>query len=415
MTHERDTTSTPPRPAGRSSTTTTHGWTDGLPVVPVTESYLAEFLATTGRDPDEVLIPMPHLNKNLTVRLAAINAALAGCLPEYFPVVLAAWDSFLRDGMVTRSIWQSTTGTAPFSWSTGRLRQRLGLNSRGNVWGSGFRANATIGRAIRLGAINGLGLKPHVFDQATQGTPAKYSCCIAENEEDSPWPSLAADNGIGPADSAVSATVIRSVLHIEARHTIAPEQLAADFADSLCRTGALVRADAASGYVVLNPEHARLFDKHGWSKDDVRASRSPTRAGAPTGTSRAPARRLIAKRHRLAAARRPPGRPAAGDAGGPGHPGPADHVRRRGADRGGRRAQRRRVLDRRDVRPVRPRAGDHEGRGEIAPPFIRNVRGLLSGHRVLAGVEHPSRLPGEVGARRREDVDELVDAASHRL
>src|SRR6516164_2026300 len=244
------------------------GWTDGLPVVPVTESYLAEFLATTGRDPDEVLIPMPHLNKNLTVRLAAINAALAGCLPEYFPVVLAAWDSFLRDGMVTRAIWQSTTGTAPFVVVYGPVRERIGLNSRGNVWGSGFRANATIGRAIRLGAINALGLRPHVFDQATQGTPAKYSCCIAENEEDSPWPSLAADNGIGPDESAVSAAVIRSVLHIEARHTTVPEQLAADLADSLCRTGALVRA-RASGYVVLNPEHARLLDKAGWSKQDL--------------------------------------------------------------------------------------------------------------------------------------------------
>ncbi len=247
------------------------GWTDGLPVVPVTGSYLAEFLATTGRDPDEVLIPMPHLNRNLTVRLAAINAALAGCLPEYLPVVLAAWDSFLKDGMVTRSIWQSTTGTAGFVVVNGPVRQRIGVNSRGNVWGSGFRANATIGRAIRLGAINGLGLKPQVFDQATQGTPAKYSCCIGENEEDSPWPSLAADNGFGPGDSAVCATVIRSVLHIEARHTTAPEQLAADFADSFCRTGALVRA-RASGFVVLNPEHARLLDKAGWTKLDLRTA-----------------------------------------------------------------------------------------------------------------------------------------------
>ena len=245
------------------------GWTDGLPVVPVTESYLAEFLATTSRDPAEVVLPMPHLNRNLTVRLAAVNAALAGCLPEYFPVVLAAWDAFLKDGMVSRAIWQSTTGTAPFIVVYGPVRQRIGLNSRGNVWGSGFRANATIGRAIRLGAINALGLRPQVFDQATQGTPAKYSCCIAENEEDSPWPSLAADNGIGPDDSAVSAAVIRSVLHIEARHTTVPEQLAADFADSLCRTGALVRA-RASGYVVLNPEHARLLDKAGWSKQDLR-------------------------------------------------------------------------------------------------------------------------------------------------
>src|ERR1700722_7520920 len=190
------------------------GWTDGLPVVPVMPSYLAEFLATTARDPGEVLIPMPHLNKALTVRLAAGNAALAGCLPEYFPVVLATWDAFMKDGMVSRSIWQSTTGTAPFSVLFGPLRTALGFNSRGNVGGSGFRANAPTGRAIRLGAVNGLGLRPHVFDQATQGNPAKYSCFIAENEEDSPWPSLAVDNGLDPSDSAVTSTVIRSVLHI---------------------------------------------------------------------------------------------------------------------------------------------------------------------------------------------------------
>jgi hypothetical protein len=244
------------------------GWTDGLPVVPVTESYLKEFLATTSRDPAEVLIPMPHINKNLTVRLAAINAALAGCLPEYFPVVVAAWEAFRADGMVTRSIWQSTTGTAPFIVINGPVRTRIGVNCRGNVFGSGFRANATIARAIRLGAINGLGLKPHVLDQATQGTPSKYMCCIGENEEDSPWSPLHADHGFAAADSAVAATVIRSVLHVEARHSTAPEQLAFDFADSLCRTGALVRPLAA-GYIVLNPEHARLCDRAGWSKADL--------------------------------------------------------------------------------------------------------------------------------------------------
>ena len=106
------------------------GWTDGLPVVPVTESYLAEFLAATARAPSDVVLPMPHLNRALTVRLAAINAALAGCLPAYFPVVLAAWDSFLGDGGVSRAIWQSTTGTAPFTVVNGPVRTAIGLNSR---------------------------------------------------------------------------------------------------------------------------------------------------------------------------------------------------------------------------------------------------------------------------------------------
>jgi hypothetical protein len=247
------------------------GWTDGLPVVPVTESYLKEFLSRTSRDPADVLVPLPHLNKALTVRLAAINAALAGCLPEYFPVVLAAWDALRADGMVTRAIWQSTTGTAPFVVIFGPVRTAIGVNCRGNVFGSGFRANATIGRAIRLGAINGLGLRPHVLDQATQGTPAKYACCIGENEEDSPWAPLHHDFGFTAGESAVAATVIRSVLHVEARHSTAPEQLAYDIADSMCRTAALVRPTAA-GYIVLNPEHARLCDRHGWSRDDLAAA-----------------------------------------------------------------------------------------------------------------------------------------------
>ena len=186
------------------------GWTDGLPVVPVTESYLASFLAQAGRDPDDVLLGMPHLNRELTVRLAAINAALAGCRPEYFPVVLAAWESLVAEGYVGRAIWQSTTGTAPFLIVNGPVRERLGLNSTGNVFGSGFRPNATIGRAIRLGAINAFGLRPHELDQATQGTPAKYTACIAENEEQSPWPALHTEAGLDTADSAVTTMLIGS-------------------------------------------------------------------------------------------------------------------------------------------------------------------------------------------------------------
>src|SRR6185312_17262960 len=198
------------------------GWTDGLPVMPVTESILAEFLSQTTRDPDEVLLAMPHLNRACTVRLAAINAAMAGCQPEYFPVVLAAWSALKDENYVTRGIWQSTTGTAPMLLVNGPVRERIGFNSRGNVFGSGFRANATVGRAIRLTAINVFGLRPHELDQATQGTPAKYSACIAENEEDSPWSPLPADFGFPAESDTVTAMVTRSVIHIEARHTAGP-------------------------------------------------------------------------------------------------------------------------------------------------------------------------------------------------
>jgi len=244
-------------------------WTDGLPVVPVTESYLAEFLATTRRDPGDAVFEMPHLNRTLTVRLAAINAAMAGCLPEYFPVVLAAWEAIVADGYAGRGIWQSTTGTAPLLIVNGPVRTRIGLNSAGNVFGSGFRANATIGRTIRLTAINVFGLHPHLLDQATQGTPAKYTMCIAENEELSPWPPLHVEHGFDPGDSTVTAIIIRSCVHIEARHTTVPEQLALDITGTIARTGALIHRTTSS-LVVLAPEHARLFAGAGWSKDDVR-------------------------------------------------------------------------------------------------------------------------------------------------
>jgi hypothetical protein len=244
-------------------------WTDGLPVMPVTESVLAGFLAQTSRDPGEVVFRMPHLDRSCTVRSAAINAAMAGCLPEYFPVVLAAWEALTAEGYAGKGIWQSTTGTAPLLLVNGPVREGIGLNSRGNVFGSGFRANATIGRAVRLTAINVFGLHPHELDQATQGTPAKYTCCIAENEEDSPWAPFPVDHGFAAGASTVTSMLVRSVIHVEARHTTDPEQLGRDLAGTLGRTGALVH-ETISGCLVLGPEHAHVFADAGWSKADVR-------------------------------------------------------------------------------------------------------------------------------------------------
>lgn len=245
------------------------GWTDGLPVMPVTESYLAEFLAQTARDPADVVLSMPHLDRDCTVRMAAINAAMAGCRPEYFPVVLAAWQALKLEGYAEKGIWQSTTGTAPLLVVNGPVRERLGVNCRGNVFGSGFRANATIGRAIRLTAINAFGLRPHELDQATQGTPAKYTACIGEDEEGSPWAPLPTEYGFEAGTDTVLAMVIRSVIHIEARHTTDPEQLGRDLANTVARTGALVH-QTISALLVLGPEHADVFASAGWSKADLR-------------------------------------------------------------------------------------------------------------------------------------------------
>ncbi|MBB3083711.1 hypothetical protein [Geodermatophilus sabuli] len=244
------------------------GWTDGLPVVPCDRAAAEALLARVDRDPDEVLLEMPQLNRAVTVRLAAVNAVMAGCLPEYFPVVVAAWDSLREEGYPRKGIWQSTTGTASLLLVNGPVRGELGVNSQGNLFGPGFRANATIGRAVRLTAMNALGLRPHELDQATQGTPAKYTACIGENEEESPWQPLHVDHGLAPEDSAVTAMTMRSTLHIEARHTRVPEQLLDDVAGSLARTGALLH-QTVSACVVLCPEHAHLLADAGWAKRDV--------------------------------------------------------------------------------------------------------------------------------------------------
>ena len=253
-----------------------HDYSDGLPVVPATASYVGEFLAQVDRDPDEVLAVMAHLNRECTVRVAAINSAMAGCRPEFFPVIVAALDAMRLDtnargaSRFSSGLWQSTTGTVPIMIVNGPVRERLGFNSQGNVFGPGFRANATVGRTMRLIALNAFGLKPHVLDQSTHSNPAKYTCCIAENEEESPWEPLSVEAGFGPDASTVAFMMMRSAYHIEARSAIRGEQGLEDMANSISRTGVLY-TETTSCIVVVSPEHAQLLANQGFSKDDVKS------------------------------------------------------------------------------------------------------------------------------------------------
>ena len=148
------------------------GWTDGLPVVPVSDPLLERFLTQTSRDRREVIGRMEHLGRECTVELAAINAAMAGCRPDYFPVVLAVWDALMRERSASGGGWRSTSGPAPIIVVNGPVRRELGFNSTGGVFGPGFRANATVARAIGLIVRNAFGIVPHVLEQATQGIPA---------------------------------------------------------------------------------------------------------------------------------------------------------------------------------------------------------------------------------------------------
>ncbi|HXM55886.1 MAG TPA: hypothetical protein VOB72_10900 [Candidatus Dormibacteraeota bacterium] len=246
------------------------GWTDGLPVVPVSEPLLERFLGQTARDRHEVIGRMEHLGRECTVELAAINAAMAGCLPEHFPVVLAAWDALMHERSATGGAWQSTSGPAPLIVVNGPIRGELGFNGAGGVFGPGFRANATVARAIGLIVRNAFGIVPHVLEQATQGVPGRWSLCIAENEEESPWPSLAVEAGLPEGASAVSATMLRTCEFVDNRHTQDPEHILWDFADTIARTGSLIFRETSCG-IVFGLEHAQMLAVAGYSKADVRA------------------------------------------------------------------------------------------------------------------------------------------------
>jgi len=253
------------------------GWTDGLPIVPPTEERVEEFLAVAGLDPEEVLLELAMTHRRVTVRLAAVNAVMAGCLPEYFPVIIAAvkgwsdprWGS--GDDEFFYISGNSTGGGGQLLIINGPIRERLGINSGVNLYGPGQRANSAIGRAIRLILINACGFIPGVVDNATQGHPGKFSFCIAENEAESPWEPLHVERGFAADVSTVTTVGARGPEPVENRLSETPEGILLTIADTMSRLGAMVNTDIApTKVVVMGPEHAHKVAAAGWSKQDVK-------------------------------------------------------------------------------------------------------------------------------------------------
>jgi hypothetical protein len=244
------------------------GWSDGLPLVPVSKPLLDQFLATTGKDPDDIIGSLEQVGRDVNVYLAAINAAMAGCKPEYFPVVLAAFDALMRERAARGGGFQSTSGPAPLIVVNGPVRHELGFNTAGGAFGPGFRPNMTIPRAIGLIVRNAFGIHPHVLEQATQGVPGRWNICVAENEEESPWEPFAENGGVAGGVSAVSATLTRTMEFVDNRHTPDHEDVLRDLQDTIGRIGSLIFPQTSVA-LVLCPEHAQMFAAAGMSKADV--------------------------------------------------------------------------------------------------------------------------------------------------
>ncbi|MCZ6831596.1 MAG: thioredoxin family protein [Gammaproteobacteria bacterium] len=258
------------------------GWSDGLPLVPPTELRVVRMLAGTNRAPDEVLGLVPPDLQACSVEKAAINAVMAGCKPEYLPVVLAALEAALVDEFCMHGLLATTWFSGPMIVVNGPIANAIGMNSGGNALGQGNRANATIGRALQLIIRNVGGGKPGGVDRATLGNPGKYTFCFAEDEENSCWESLAEEKGFAADNSTVTLFAADGVQGMADQKSREPDSLCRSFAASLLTVGHRKFAMLGDAFVIISPEHQRVFSDAHWSKQQVkdRISELTLRSGA---------------------------------------------------------------------------------------------------------------------------------------
>jgi len=246
------------------------GWTDGLPIVPPTEERVSECLDAAGFAPGDIIGIEQVRQRPIIAEKAAINAVLAGCLPAYMPVVVAVLGAMCDAQYNLHGTSASTGGAAPFIVVNGPVRTLIGMNATHNVLGNGNRANATIGRAIRLVLINLLGVIPGEMDRSTLGHPGKFTFCIAEDEEDSPWTPLAQEREIPEGQSAVTVMAAGAPRQIMNEWTADPEQILETFAAEM-RHNMLTYSVWAGNYVLVIPKQLRdLLVAAGWQKRDIR-------------------------------------------------------------------------------------------------------------------------------------------------
>jgi hypothetical protein len=245
------------------------GWTDGLPVIPPTPERVEAMLA--GRDRARSLGAVPPALGEATLERVAACAVLAGCRPEYFPVVLAAVEAALEPAFNLNGQAVTTQPAGQVIVVNGPIREALGLNAEIGALGPGARANLTIGRALRLVVELTGGGYPGRLDRATLGHPGKLAFCIAENEEASPWDPLHVELGLRAGSSAVTLVAADAPLSISDHRSQTPEQLAATLGWAAASSWSPFwwPLDAYSLFVVC-PEHADLFRAHGWEKARVR-------------------------------------------------------------------------------------------------------------------------------------------------
>lgn len=257
------------------------GWTDGLPVVPPTERRVSEFIEHGGRPAGEIVGELPERRREISVEKVAANAVMAGCLPEYMPVVLAAAEAMLDPKFNLVGPSSSLGGSGIMVIVNGPITRELEINARNNLFGPGNRANATIGRAVRLILINACAAIPGLFDRSILGHPGKYSYCIAEAENETNWNPLHVERGFERSGSAVTVFACESPRQVRASG--GPETMlntVADVASALGTSLSTVGSTDDKSAVVRQGELAVVISGEsyvwdGWSKQDIKEALLP--------------------------------------------------------------------------------------------------------------------------------------------
>jgi hypothetical protein len=246
------------------------GFTDGLPVIPATEDAVKQMLDYVSLAPDEVLGIIPPDDEPLTAAQAAINSVMAGCLPEFFPVLIAAVKAVTEPKFNLLGIQTTTNPVGPVLVINGPVRELLDINSRRGCMGPGRRANATIGRALNLILLNVGGNIRGEVDKSIHGMPGKFTFCFGELEEESPWESLHVKHGFRREQCTVAAFGGQGTQNIiAAYHDM--DNVAHMLADAMrCYGNNTYHVGHGNPLVVLNPGHARLFAEQGWSKQRLK-------------------------------------------------------------------------------------------------------------------------------------------------
>jgi len=244
-------------------------WSDGFPVVTPTEERVAWMLKGTRRNPDDVVGKVPPALEPASVRTVAIHALMAGCKPEYLPVVLGGLELILREEFNMGGVQCTMHGVAPLMIVNGPYAQKIGIHGGNGCFGPGFRANATIGRAIRLMLLNLGGGISGLASATVFSSPVRYTACVTENTAQSPWESLAVSRGYAPRDDVITCAMIENPrLHFDDAST-EPERLLTGIGDAMTAPGSWNMWFRSDMVVAMSPQHAKLCADAGLSRADV--------------------------------------------------------------------------------------------------------------------------------------------------